>query len=444
MPNPADLLIDCLANRTARIGVVGLGYVGLPLALRFSAAGYATTGFDIDADKVACLSRGESYISHITDQRIAQARAKQFTATTDFAAAKYQDAIIICVPTPLHRDQTPDLSFIIDTARALRPYRRQGQVFVLESTTYPGTTDEQLYPILAEAAADIGTEWVVGEDWFLVYSPEREDPGNPDFNTQSIAKIIGGYTEACLAVGLALYQHAIDHLVPVRSTRVAEMAKLLENIYRAVNIGMINEMKMVAEALEINIYEVIAAARTKPFGFTPFYPGPGLGGHCLPIDPFYLSWKAQQCGVDSRFIRLAGEVNTAMPQWVVAHVYATLAAHGKTPSTARVLVLGVAYKKNIDDMRETPAAEIMQQLRAQATEIAYCDPYVPTFPRMRHYDFELESLAVTADNLARFDLALLVTDHDCFDYELIKTHALLIVDTRGRYADSRAPHIIAA
>jgi UDP-N-acetyl-D-glucosamine dehydrogenase len=431
-------LIQKLNTTRANIGIIGLGYVGLPLSLRFVAAGYNVIGFDIDPAKTDKLNSGVSYISHIESSRIQQALANGFTATTEFARVSEVDGVILCVPTPLNPDREPDLSFVIQTMDSICPYLKKGQVISLESTTYPGTTEEEIFPRISAAGLETGKEI------FLVYSPEREDPGNPDFDAQKIPKICGGYTERCLEVGLALYNRAIDVVVPVSSVKVAEMTKLLENIYRAVNIGMVNEMKIVADRMGINIYEVIEAAKTKPFGFTPFYPGPGLGGHCIPIDPFYLSWKARKCGIETRFIELAGEVNTSMPAWIVGKVADGLRKSGKTLDQANILILGIAYKKNIDDMRESPAVAIMALLKQAGSKIAYSDPYVPVFPPMRNYYFDLTTTPLTENSISQFDVVLITTDHDCFDYELIRSSAKLVVDTRGRYAMCEADNLISA
>lgn len=438
MNNTKETLIKKLNDAEATIGIIGLGYVGLPLALRFNTAGYDVIGFDIDSAKTNQLNAGKSYISHIDSSRVQQAVDSGFTTTTDFARIKEVDGIILCVPTPLDSNREPDLSFVIETTESICPHLKEGQVISLESTTYPGTTEEELYPRLSAGGL------TVGEQIFLVYSPEREDPGNPDFEAQKIPKLCGGYTEHCLEVGVALYEKAIDVVVPVSSVKVAEMTKLLENIYRAVNIGMVNEMKIVADRMGINIHEVIEAAKTKPFGFTPFYPGPGLGGHCIPIDPFYLSWKAQKCGVDTRFIKLAGEVNTAMPAWVVEKLSQGIARFDKTLANVKVLIMGIAYKKNIDDMRESPAVAIMELLDKAGSEITYCDPYVPVFPRLRKHYFDLETLQVSEQNISQFDAVMIITDHDCFDYQMIQDHAKLIVDTRGRYAKLQTDNIIHA
>lgn len=424
-------------GKEALIGIVGLGYVGLPLMLRYNAIGFRVLGIDIDASKVSKLNAGESYIEHIAEDKIKSALTSGFEATTEFSRAAECDALILCVPTPLNKYREPDMSFVINTTDALKGYMRAGQVISLESTTYPGTTQEELLPRVQESGL------VVGTDIFLVYSPEREDPGNPDFETRTIPKIIGGDTTACLEVGIALYEQAIDKVVSVSSTKAAEMTKLLENIHRAVNIGLVNEMKIVADRMGIDIFEVVDAAATKPFGFTPYYPGPGLGGHCIPIDPFYLTWKAREYGLHTRFIELSGEVNQAMPEYVLGKLMDGLNDSGKALKGSRILVLGIAYKKNVDDMRESPSVEIMELIEAKGGVVAYSDPHVPVFPKMREHHFELSSETLSADNIASFDAVVLATDHDKFDYELIKQHAKLIVDSRGKY---RVPanHIIKA
>src|SRR6056297_656744 len=353
----AEALIHRLATRQAVIGIVGLGYVGLPLVLTYAKAGYRVLGFAIDPGKVERLNRGESYIEHVPSSKVANAVQNGFEATAEFQRAGEADALILCVPTPLDRHREPDLSFVVSTMESLAPHLRAGQVVSLESTTYPGTTDEEPLPRI-EAQG-----WTVGQDVFLVYSPEREDPGNATFDTRSIPKVLGGHTPACLEVGTALYGHAIERLVPVSSTRAAEMTKLLENIHRAVTIGLVNEMKIVADRMGIDIFEVIDAAATKPFGFTAFYPGPGIGGHCIPIDPFYLTWKAREYGLHTRFIELAGELNRSMPEYVVSKLVEALNMHGKPVKGAKVMVLGISYKKNVDDMRESPSVALMEMLR---------------------------------------------------------------------------------
>jgi UDP-N-acetyl-D-glucosamine dehydrogenase len=429
--NSKNQLVGKFQDGSALIGIIGLGYVGLPLALRFAEAGYRVLGFDVDAAKPEKIARGETYFRHIPDNRVRAARDAGLTATTDFARAGEADALILCVPTPLDERREPDLSFVTGTIETLILHLRPGQVVSLESTTYPGTTEEELRPRL-EAAG-----FTIGRDCFLVYSPEREDPGNTSFTTATIPKIVSGSTPACLEVGIALYAGVIDRVVPVSSTRVAEMTKLLENIHRAVNIGLVNEMKMVADRMGIDIYEVIEAAATKPFGFVPYYPGPGLGGHCIPIDPFYLTWKARQYGVDTRFIELAGEVNRAMPRWVVGKVGAALNSVTKAIRGSRILMLGIAYKKNVDDVRESPSVEIMQQLQDLGADVAYSDPYFAKFPRMRHYDFDLRHEDLSAEQLAGYDCVVVGVDHDSVNYDLVLRHARLVVDARGRF---RAPH----
>jgi len=424
-------------RKEAIIGIVGLGYVGLPLMLRYNAIGFKVLGIDIDTSKVDALNSGKSYIEHISGEKIAQACESGFEATTDFKRVAECDALILCVPTPLNKYREPDMSFVVNTTDAIKPFLRAGQIVSLESTTYPGTTEEELLPRIQEGGLR------AGEDIFLVYSPEREDPGNPNFETRTIPKVIGGHTEACLEVGVALYEHAIDRIVSVSSTKAAEMTKLLENIHRAVNIGLVNEMKVVADRMGIDIFEVVDAAATKPFGFTAYYPGPGLGGHCIPIDPFYLTWKAREYGLHTRFIELSGEVNKAMPEYVLGKLMDGLNQSAKALKGSRVLVLGIAYKKNVDDMRESPSVEIMELIEAKGGVVAYSDPHVPVFPKMREHHFDLVSEELTETNIASFDAVVLATDHDKFDYDLICQHSKLLVDTRGKYRNPQA-HIIKA
>lgn len=422
-------LIGLLQNKQATIGIVGLGYVGLPLLLRYTEVGYRVVGFDIDAQKVNKLNAQQSYIGHISSEKLAAAKDK-YTATTDMANIKEVDAIILCVPTPLNKYREPDLSFVLDTVDSIVPHLRAGQVVSLESTTYPGTTDEELLPRIEKQGLK------VGQDVFLVFSPEREDPANHKFDTASIPKVCGGVTPACLEAGLALYGSVINKVVPVSSTRAAELTKLLENIHRAVNIGLVNEMKIVADKMDIDIYEVIAAAATKPFGFVPYYPGPGLGGHCIPIDPFYLTWKAREYGLHTRFIELAGEINSYMPEWVMNKLTSALNDRGKALRGSNILVLGIAYKKNVDDMRESPSVMLMEMLRDKGAKVAYHDPHVPVFPKMREHHFDLSSVALTPETVASYDCVLLATNHDVVDYEMVSKSAKLIVDTRGVYKHS--------
>ena len=436
-PIAKESLLRRLQDRSAVVGIVGLGYVGLPLALRFAEVGYPVLGFDIDGAKVDALNAGRSYIEHISAQSVAHARDRRFEATGRFERAAECDAIIICVPTPLNAHREPDLSFVVGTVESLMPHIRPGQVMSLESTTYPGTTDEELRPRIEARGLE------VGEDYYLCFSPEREDPGNPSFVTRTIPKICGGATPACLQAGLALYGQVIDKVVAVSSTRVAEMTKLLENIHRAVNIGLVNEMKIICDRMGIDVHEVIRAAATKPFGFVPYWPGPGLGGHCIPIDPFYLTWKAREYGLHTRFIELAGEINRTMPEWVIGKVMDALNQRGKALRGSRVLVLGIAYKKDVDDMRESPAVELMELLVSRGADVEYSDPHVPVFPRMREHHFDLQSVSLSAEAIARYDLLLLATDHKAFDYDLVKKHAKLIVDTRGVYLDP-APNVVKA
>jgi UDP-N-acetyl-D-glucosamine dehydrogenase len=443
-----EAIIRKIKEYQAVVGIVGLGYVGLPLMLRFTEVGFPVLGFDIDEVKVAKLNNGESYIGHIPSAAIAEKRQQEvqlgrgktvplFDATSDYSRASETDVLILCVPTPLNRHREPDLSYVRHTIESLQPYLRRGQMISLESTTYPGTTEEELRSRIEKSG------FIIGKDVFLVYSPEREDPGNPIYNTENIPKVCGGSTKECLEVGQVLYSMVVGQVVPLSSTRAAELTKLLENIYRAVNIGLVNELKIVADRMGIDIREVIDAAATKPFGFTPFYPGPGLGGHCIPIDPFYLTWKAREYGINTRFIELAGEVNTAMPQWVVGKVIDALNEKGQSLKGAKILVLGLAYKKNVDDPRESPAMEIMEILRSKGADLCYSDPHVPVFPPMRRHQFELQSVELTPEALQHLDCVLLITDHDDFPYNLIAAHASLIVDTRGVYRDDE-PNVVKA
>jgi UDP-N-acetyl-D-glucosamine dehydrogenase len=429
MSEVSRLLLEKLKNKQATVGILGLGYVGQPLMLRYSDLGFKVIGFDVDAEKVDLLNQGKSRIAHIDDQRIKNAVSNGFTATTNFSQIVKCDALILCVPTPLNRYREPDMSYVVDTTDMMKPFLREGQVVSLESTTYPGTTEELLKPRLEERGL------VVGEDIFLVYSPEREDPGNPNFETRTIPKVVGGYTEKCKEIGLALYEQAIDKLVPVSSTKAAELTKLLENIHRAVNIGLVNEMKVVADKMGIDIFEVIKAAATKPFGFTAYYPGPGLGGHCIPIDPYYLTWKAKEFGLSTRFIELSGEVNRAMPEFVIGKLMDALNTKGKALSKCNILILGIAYKKNVDDMRESPSVEIMDLIRKKGANVDYSDPFVPSFGPLKEYDYKLESQVLNKEMLAGYDAVVLTTDHSSFDYDLILDASKLIVDTRGRFND---------
>jgi UDP-N-acetyl-D-glucosamine dehydrogenase len=430
-------LVAKLKRKEAVIGIVGLGYVGLPLILSYCSAGFKVVGFDVDAKKIQLLTNGKSYIKHISDAAVESAISEGLEVTDDFKSVAGMDVLILCVPTPLNEYREPDLSFVTETVDSLVPYLRSGQVVSLESTTYPGTTEEELLPRMES------TGLRVGHEIFLVYSPEREDPGNLKFTTRDIPKVCGGQTASCLEVGVALYEQVIDRVVPVSSTRVAELTKLLENIHRAVNIGLVNEMKIVADRMGIDIYEVIRAAATKPFGFVPYYPGPGLGGHCIPIDPFYLTWKAREYGVHTRFIELAGEINSSMPDYVIDKVVQGLNSQKRAVNGSRILLLGIAYKKNVDDMRESPSVVLMEKLNGLGAEVQYSDPHIPVFPDLRRHDFNLSSQELTPHNIASYDCVLLATDHDDFNFPLIEKNAKLIVDCRGRYQGA-IEHIIKA
>jgi len=422
-------LLNRINERSALIGIIGLGYVGLPLVLRFCEEGFKVCGFDIDREKADKLNRGESYIKHISSEKVRQfVDRRLFEATVDMQRLKEADAIIICVPTPLTDKREPDMQYVEATAREVARHLRPGQLISLESTTYPGTTEELLLPLLTEKGLK------VGRDFFLVFSPEREDPGRKDFTTKTTPKIVGGVTQKCLEVGAALYSKIVDKVVKVSSPRTAEMTKLLENIYRSVNIALVNELKMLCDRMGIDMWEVIEAAKTKPFGFEAFYPGPGLGGHCIPVDPFYLTWKAREYDFSTRFIELAGEINTNMPYYVVGKVMEALNSKGKSLKGSKVLVLGAAYKKDVDDMRESPSLRIIQLLSKRGAEVIYNDPHVPICMGHRHYpDINMKSVELTEEALKDSDMALLVTDHTSYDYAFIEKHAQCILDTRDAF-----------
>ncbi len=414
-------------SRTSQIGIIGMGYVGLPLALRFAEEGYNTVGFDTDKIKIKKLSSGESYIQHIPTDRIKNLVNNNFIVTDDWSIIQKIDAIIICVPTPLNAEDEPDLQFIRATLQSIQPFLKEGQLLILESTTYPGTTEEELVVFARQCG------FVIGKNYFIGYSPEREDPGNQIYNTKNIPKIVSGYTSNCLHLTKALYDSILDSTVSVSSTRAAEMTKILENVHRAVNIGLVNELKIIADKMDIDIHEVIEAASTKPFGFTPYYPGPGLGGHCIPIDPFYLSWKAKKYGVTARFIELAGIVNTSMPKWVIEKLKNSLKLRNKSLNGASVLILGLAYKKNVDDVRESPSLELISLLNNNGAIVDYSDPFIKKTPITRKHKFSLKSVNLTASKIASYDAIILATDHDIFDYKKIEKNSQLIVDTRGRF-----------
>ncbi len=422
-------LLDRILAKDAVVGICGLGYVGLPLALTFGEKGFPVIGFDIDKRKIEAIEKGESYIKHIAAERIARATRseKPFTVTMDFRRAAKADALILCVPTPLNANREPDMTYIENTARAIGPHVHSGQLVVLESSTYPGTTEEVVKPIVEKLSG-----LRAGIDFFLAFSPEREDPGNPHFNTATIPKVVGGHTTQCTEVACALYASAITRVVPVKGTREAELTKLLENIFRCVNIALVNEMKLLCERMNIDLWEVIEAAKTKPFGFMPFYPGPGLGGHCIPIDPYYLTWKAREFEFNTRFIELAGEINWQMPHHVVDRTMDALNEQGKALKGARVLILGLAYKKNIDDLRESPSIRLIELFREKGAHVSYHDPYCPKMKEMRHqpkYMLEMESVPLETAKDA--DVVVIATDHECIDYEQLVRDATLVIDTRN-------------
>lgn len=439
--NAINALKDKIARKSAVVGVIGLGYVGLPLLRAFHESGFPVIGFDIDRAKIDALARGENYLKHLGESFVKpMSGSPRFRATDDFSRLGEADAIIICVPTPLGRHLEPDLSYIErtgdDVAKTLRP----AQLIVLESTTYPGTTREILLPRLSAKGLSCGT------DFFLAFSPEREDPGRRDFNTQTIPKLVGGIDPASGELAAALYSQAVERVVPVSTAEVAEAAKLLENIYRAVNIAMVNEMKIVLTEMGIDVWEVIEAAKTKPFGFQAFYPGPGLGGHCIPIDPFYLTWKAREFGKPTRFIELAGEINHAMPDYVVGRTLLAMNQRGKAIQGAKVLVLGLAYKPDVDDVRESPSFELIEKLQALGASVDYNDPHVPATHKMRKHDLGMKSVPLTPEALASYDAVLIATHHAAYDWQIVADHAKLIIDTRNamKRVKGRRDHIVSA
>jgi UDP-N-acetyl-D-glucosamine dehydrogenase len=421
-----------IENKGVVVAVLGLGYVGLPLAREFASAGLKVVGFDIDEDKVRVLNSGRSIIKHVPHAQVRQiVKTGRFRATSDMAQLRKVDAILVCVPTPLTENREPDVQFIVSSTETIAKYLRPGQLVVLESTTYPGTTRELMAPILERSG------FKAGRDFHLAYSPEREDPGNKDFTTKAIPKVVGGLTKKCRDMACLLYGAAIARTVPVSSLEAAEAAKILENVYRCVNIAMVNELKIVFDRMGIDVWEVIHAASTKPFGFKAFYPGPGLGGHCIPIDPFYLTWKARQYGMPTRFIELAGEINTSMPHYVVARTIDALNGRRKSLKGSKVLVLGLAYKKDIDDLRESPSIELIELLRQKGAKVDYNDPYIPRTHKQRQHDLKMRSRKLTATMLAGYDVVLISTDHSDYDYKWIVKHAKLVVDARNATAGVR-------
>ena len=430
-PDTQQALLERIATGHAMVAVVGLGYVGLPLAHALLEGGLPVTGFDVDPAKIRALERGESYLRHFPIEHFERlASSDRFEASADFDRLSEADVVVVCVPTPLGSHREPDLSYVLDTATAIGRRARPGQLVVLESTTYPRTTRDEFLPALL-AAYQGATVLEIGTNYFVAYSPEREDPGRTDHGTQTIPKLVGGLDPASTQVAAALYRRGVAQVVEVASAEVAEAAKLLENVFRSVNIALVNELKEVLHAMDIDVWDVVDAAATKPFGFMPFYPGPGLGGHCIPIDPFYLTWKAREVSHTTRFIELAGEVNTAMPAYVVGRVVEALNDESKSVRGARILVLGLAYKPGVDDTRESPSFELIEQLRARGAEVAYHDPYVTKSPRKRDYDLRMESEPLTARSLSTADAVLIATNHDAVDYGLVARHATLIVDTRN-------------
>ncbi len=431
-----EKFLEKISNKEVIVGIIGLGYVGLPLSLEFAESGFNVLGFDIDEKKIPLLESGDTYIKHIPSERISKSiLSGKLKVTNDFSRLKEIDAIIICVPTPLNKYREPDTSYIENSTKVISENFKVGQLVVLESSTYPGTTEELILPLLENPLNPElkGRKLIVGEDFYLSFSPEREDPNNPNFTTKTIPKVIGGVTQNCLEISKALYDQVIVQTVPVSSPRTAEATKLLENIYRSINIALVNELKIVFERMNIDIWEVIEAAKTKPFGFQAFYPGPGLGGHCIPIDPFYLTWKAREYDINTKFIELAGEINTLQPYYVVNRTIEALATVNKTLNGSNILILGAAYKKNIDDMRESPALKLIEIFHNKGAKVSYNDPYVPKLPATRHYKFDLESVELSIDNLRKFDVVVVSTDHDAYDYDFIYKNANLIVDTRNAF-----------
>jgi UDP-N-acetyl-D-glucosamine dehydrogenase len=440
MPQNYNNLLELIEKRKAKVGIIGLGYAGLPIVLRFCEEGFRVVGFDVDPEKVNALNSGRSYIRHISKKKISQFIGKNpsvFTATTDMSLLSRIDAIIISVPTPITEKREPNLSYVEGTARDIARFLRPGQLISLESTTYPGTTEELLLPLFKEKG------FKAGKDFFLVYSPEREDPGRVDFIIKNTPKVVGGVTRRCLELGSALYSKIVDRVVCVSSTRVAEMTKLLENIYRGVNIALVNELKMLCSRMGIDIWEVIEASRTKPFGFQPFYPGPGLGGHCIPIDPFYLAWKARQYDFQTKFIELAGEINTHMPNYVVQRVIDALNEKGKSLKGANILILGIAYKKDVDDLRESPSLELIRLLKEEGAAVGYNDPHIKVAVSKKR-GFKMRSTALSETNIKRYDCVLIATDHTSYDYRWIVEKSQLVVDTRNATSGIKHKKIVKA
>lgn len=432
-------LKERIESKEAIVGVIGLGYVGLPLLLEFVQSGFRSIGFDIDEEKIKVLRDGKSYIRHISHERIQKGLATgRLEVTGEFSRLGEVDCIIVAVPTPLDAHLQPDLSYIENTSQVISNYLRKDQLVVLESSTWPGTTEEVMRPILEKSGL------VCRKDFWLAFSPEREDPNNSKYSTKTIPKVVGANDPYSLACACALYDQVVVKTVPVSSSQVAEATKLLENIFRSVNIALVNEMKMILDRMGIDVWEVIEAASTKPFGFMPFYPGPGLGGHCIPIDPFYLSWKAREFDMPTRFIELAGEINRQMPYWVVQKLIDALNERGKSLKGSKILILGVAYKKDVDDMRESPSLKLMEILFSKGAHVDYHDPYIPVMPKTREYHYEMKSVELTPEVLKKYDAVLIATDHSCFDYDMILAHAQLVVDTRNAIKQKNHPKVVKA
>jgi len=419
-------LVAKISNREAVIGIIGLGYVGLPLARAFLEKNFTILGFDTDNSKVDKINKGKSYIKHVGDDflRAFVLDKKKFSATSDFSRLAEVDYILLCVPTPLDEHYNPNLSYVLNSTEIISKYLRKGQVVVLESTTYPGTTEEEMLPLLEKSGKK------VGEDFYLGYSPEREDPGNKDFRTSDIPKVVSAVTEEGLVIVETLYSQIVP-IVPVSSTRIAEASKILENTYRAVNIALVNELKVIFDRMDIDVWEVIEAAKTKPFGFQAFYPGPGLGGHCIPIDPFYLAWKAKEFDIHTHFIELAGEINNTMPYYVIEKVMKALSALSHSMKEAKILVIGVAYKPDVDDMRESPALKVIDLLIREEADVAYFDPYIPSLPKTRKYELNLQSIGLEEVEDDEYDAAVIITDHSNIDYQLVLKKAKIVIDTRN-------------
>ena len=425
-----NILKEKISSRQATIGIIGLGYIGLPLVHRFSSEGFKVIGIDVNKEKIDNLNSGNNYIKHLPSLIVQESINNGFIASSDFSLVEEMDVIIICVPTPLSENKDPDLSYIIQALQSIIPFLKRGQAISLESTTYPFTTRDVILPMISEL------DVMVGEDLFLIYSPEREDPGNEKYGIREIPKVVSGVTSNCLEIGMEIFKSIVNDVVPVSSTQTAEMVKLLENIHRAVNIGLVNEMKMLSDRMDIDIHEVINAAATKPFGYTPYYPGPGLGGHCIPIDPFYLTWKAKEYGLTTKFIGLAGEINASMPEWVISKVMNTLNEHGKAISKSKILVLGVAYKKNVGDLRESPALEIIELLLERGANVEYSDPFVENLSFIQKNNFVSDSKDLHPETISSKDLIIIATDHDDFNIEMVQKNAKKIIDTRGVYKGS--------